>query len=261
MEGYRSESYGERFADVYDEMYGDVMRGGVSDVAATTRFLDELVRAATGGAAGRVMELAAGTGRLSIPLAELGHDVVALDISPDMLARLREKDTDRTAGGRVATVVGDMARDLPAGPFDVVFIAFNSLFMLTDPDDQAACFSSVAAVLGEQGAFVLEPFVPFDPPRPGAAFELRSMTADRVVVSISSTDPATQVVTGQIVDLVHGRPVTLRPYVLRYSTPAELDGFAARAGLALAERFENFERSPFGEDSSFHVSVYRFIDS
>ena len=248
MEGYRSESYGERFADVYDELYH-----GVSDVPATTRFLDELVRDTTGGSPGRVLELAAGTGRLAIPLAELGHDVTALDISPDMLDQLRRKD----GTGRITTVVGDMARDLPVGPFDVVFIAFNSLFMLTDPDDQAACFASVATVLGDRGAFVLEPFVPYDPPRPGAAFELRAMTADRVVVSISTTDPASQVVTGQIVDLVHGQPVILRPYVLRYSTPGELDAFAARAGLHLAERYADFERSPFGDDSSFHVSVYR----
>jgi SAM-dependent methyltransferase len=256
VEGYRSESYGERFADVYDDLYH-----GVSDVPSTTRFLDELVRTATGGESGRVMELAAGTGRLAIPLAELGHDVTALDISPDMLDQLRRKDADRTTGGRVTTVVGDMARDLPNGPFDVVFIAFNSLFMLTDPDEQAACFASVASVLGKQGAFVLEPFVPYDPPRPGAAFELRSMTADRVVLSISSTDPGTQVVTGQIVDLVHGQPVTLRPYVLRYSTPAELDAFAVRAGLRLTERYEDFERSAFDDDSSFHVSVYRPDDS
>lgn len=252
MEGYRSESYGERFADVYDDMYH-----GVSDVPATTRFLDELVRAATGGAPGRVLELAAGTGRLAIPLAKLGHAVVALDISAEMLEQLRRKD----GTGRIRTVVGDMARDLPAGPFDVVFIAFNSLFMLVDPDDQAACFASVANVLGDGGAFVIEPFVPFDPPRPGAAFDLRSMTADRVVLSISSTDPQSQVVTGQIVDLVHGKPVTLRPYVLRYSTPAELDDFAARAGLHLTERFAGFDRAPFGDDSSFHVSVYRTADS
>jgi SAM-dependent methyltransferase len=208
VEGYRSESYGERFADAYDELYH-----GVSDVPATVRFLDELARGSTGGSPGRVLELAAGTGRLAIPLAELGHDVTALDISPDMLDRLRRKDSARSVGGRITTVVGDMARDLPGGPFDVVFIAFNSLFMLTDPADQAACFASVAAVLGPGGAFVLEPFVPYDPPRPGAVFELRSMTADRVVITVSSTDPATQVVTGQIIDLVHGRPVTLRPYV------------------------------------------------
>ncbi len=72
-----------------------------------------------------------------------------------------------------------MAGDLPAGPFDVVFVAFNSLFMLTDPDEQAACFAAVAAVLGTAARSSLEPFVPYDPPRPGPTFELRSMTADQ----------------------------------------------------------------------------------
>lgn len=248
MDGYRAETYGERFADAYDELYE-----GVSDVDATTRFLDETARASCAGNPGRILELAAGTGRLAIPLAERGHDVTALDISPVMLDRLRAKD--RT--GRITTVVGDMAVDVPAGPFDVVFVAFNSLFMLTDPARQAACFAAVAGVLADGGAFVMEPFVPHDPPRTGPAFELRSMTADRLIVSISSTDPRTQVVTGQMVDLTHGQPVRLRPYVLRYSTPAELDSFAERAGLRLAERFASFDRDPFDEESSFHVSVYR----
>ena len=83
------------------------------------------------------------------------------------------------------------------------------------------------------------------------------MTADRLILSVSSTDPESQVVTGQIVDLVHGEPVRLRPFVLRYSTPAELDAFAERAGLRLAERYANFDREPFDDESSFHVSVYR----
>jgi SAM-dependent methyltransferase len=248
VDGYRRESYGERFADAYDELYEHV-----SDVDATVRFLDDIAREATGGSPARVLELAAGTGRIAIPLAARGHDVTALDISADMLARLGAKDP----GGGVTTVVGDMARDLPAGPFDLVFIAFNSLFMLPDPSEQASCFAAVADVLAGHGAFVIEPFVPFDPPRPGPAFELRSMTADRLIVSVSTTDPERQVVTGHIVDLEHGAPVRLRPFVLRYSTPAELDSFAEHAGLFLAARYASFDRDPFGDDSSVHVSVYR----
>ena len=83
-----------------------------------------------------------GTGRLAIPLAGLGHDVTGIDVSAAMLDRLRAAD----AGQRVTAVLGDMVDDLPAGPFDVVFVAFNSLFMLTDPDRQQACFAAVADV-------------------------------------------------------------------------------------------------------------------
>ena len=71
------------------------------------------------------------------------------------------------------------------------------------------------------------------------------------------TDPATQVVSGQFVELADGEPVRLRPYLLRYSQPSELDGWAIAAGLRLAERYADVERSPFTDDSPFHVTVYQ----
>ncbi len=83
------------------------------------------------------------------------------------------------------------------------------------------------------------------------------MTADRVVLAADITDPAAQIVPGQFVELVDGQPVRLRPYVLRWSRPSELDDWATAAGLRLAERFADVERAPFTDDSPFHVSVYR----
>ncbi len=112
------------------------------------------------------------------PSPALGHHVTGIDVSAAMLARLRSAD----GGQRVAAVLGDMVDDLPAGPFDVVFVAFNSLFMLTDPVRQQACFAAVATCLAPGGAFVVEAFVPWDPPRAGSHVEVRSMTTDRVVL-------------------------------------------------------------------------------
>ena len=244
MEGYRPETYGERIADVYDELFA-----GVSDVAANVAFLDSLATLRPA----RILELAVGTGRLAIPLAGLGHDVTGIDISAEMLDRLRAVDTDRL----VSTVHGDMVDDLPPGPFDVVFVAFNSLFMLADADRQQDCFAAVADVLAPDGAFVVEAFVPWDPPRGGSHIEVRSMTADRVVLAADLTDPAAQVVHGQFVELVNGEPVRLRPYVLRWSRPSELDSWAMAAGLRLAERFADVERATFTDDSPFHISVYQ----
>ena len=73
-------------------------------------------------------------------------------ITSTMLAALGATDTDQ----RVTIVHGDMVDDLPAGPFDVVFVAFNSLFMLADADRQRACFAAVAPVLAPGGTFVVE---------------------------------------------------------------------------------------------------------
>ena len=225
MEGYRPDSYGDRIADVYDELFGDI-----SDVPATVGFLDSLLAARPA----KVLELAVGTGRLAIPLAAMGHDVTGIDVSIEMLARLRDVD----AGQQVTVVHGDMVDDLPPGPFDLVFVAFNSLFMLTEPSRQATCFQAVSDVLSAGGAFVVEAFVPWDPPRPGSQVEVRSMTTDRVVLVANVTDPEAQLVSGQFVELVDGEPVRLRPYVLRWSRPerARRVGDGRRAAPRRASR-------------------------
>lgn len=247
MKGYRDESYGEGFADVYDDWYA-----GVSSVDDTVALVESLAVSRPL----RVLELAVGTGRIAIPLARRGHHVAGIDISPDMLAVLAANDPD----GLVTVIAGDMVDAIPAGPFDVVLVAYNSLFMLTDPARQAACFAAVASVLAPGGAFVVEAFVPFDPPRAGSDVSLRSMTATSVVLSVTMTDPRRQIVDGQHIELRDGEPVRLRPYSLRYSTPDELDAFAEAAQLTLDRRVEDVSGEPFDADASpRHVSIYRAI--
>lgn len=244
MEGYDASTYGERMADVYDEWY--------PFDPDTPAAVDRLA-ALAGPPPARILELGAGTGRLAVPLAGLGHDVVALDTSPAMLERLAAKP----GGERVRAVVGDMADDVPAGPFALVVVAVNTLFNLDDPARLRACLAAVAAALADAGRLVVEAFVPADPPPTGASLEVRSMTADRVVLSVSRSDPADQVAEGQFVELRDGAPVRLRPWRIRWATPAQLDDSAADAGLVLVERWAGWRAEPFDDTSSHHVSVYR----
>jgi hypothetical protein len=169
-----------------------------------------------------------------------------------MLDRLRARDT----AGRVTALLGDMVDDLPPGPFDIVLVAYNSLFGLEDAARQTACFVAVAARLAPAGAFVVEAFVPEDPPREGTVVAVRSMSVNEVVLSISEHDATAQTSTGHLVQFTDGGLVRLRPWAIRYAPPAELDTMAAAAGLALVARWEDFERRPFGDDSPRHVSVY-----
>lgn len=245
MDGYTDSTYGDRFADVYDDWYHDV-----SDVASTVAFLTEL--APPGGSA---LELGVGTGRLALPLAAAGVHVTGIDASAAMLARLADKDPL----GSVTAVLGDMAAELPDGPFDVVFVAYNTFFGLTSADRQRECFAAVAARLRPGGAFVIEAFVPAEPTGEAAngAVTVRSITADRVVLSVSRHDAEAQLASGQYVEITEAGGVRLRPWQIRFAQPSELDGMAGAAGLALAERYEQFDRSPFGADSPRHVSVYR----
>ena len=91
----------------------------------------------------------------------------------------------------------------------------------------------MAARLAPGGAFVLEAFVPEEPAREGSVIELRTMGADHVVLSVSRHDGAEQRAEGQFVELTEDHGVRLRPWAIRYSTPAQLDAMAADAGLRL----------------------------
>lgn len=249
MEGYRPSTYGDRFADVYDDWYHDV-----SDVPATVA----RVAALAGDPPGPVLELGAGSGRLALPLAARGLEVWALDASAAMLDRLAAKP----GGDRVRAVVGDMAvLDVGAGPpggFAVVLCAFNTLFNLTDEDAQRRCLARVAEVLAPGGRLVVEAFVP----PPGGegdaalgAVEPRHIGLDEVVLTVSRLDPARRTVTGQHVQITEAG-VRLRPWVLHYLAPAELDALAAGAGLTLVARHAGWRQEPFSASSEAHVSVY-----
>jgi hypothetical protein len=170
-----------------------------------------------------------------------------------MLARLANADPD----GLVEAVHGDMVSDLPAGPFTLVVVAYNTIFNLTAPGAQARCFEAVAARLVPGGRFVVEAFVPDDPPRRGDDVTVRSLAADRVVLSITVHDPDHHVAEGQFVELTEAGGVRLRPWSIRYAAPAQLDAMADAAGLRLDDRWEDFSRTPFDADSPRHVSVYR----
>lgn len=243
MDGFESHTYGDAFADVYDEWYR-----GVSDVETTVALL---ARLAEGGA---VLELGVGTGRLAIPLAATGCAVVGIDASEPMLERLRDADP----AGTVDAVLGDMVADIPDRSFSLAFVAYNTIFNLTDRATQQACFDAVAARLAPGGRFVVEAFVPDDPPPSGDDVSIRTLTADTVILSISRHDPGRQRADGQFVELTEAGGVRLRPWSIRYADPAELDVMAAAAGFVLEARHEDAGATPFDADhSARHLSVYR----
>lgn len=241
MKGYDASSYGDAFADVYDDWYQNV-----TDVAATVDLLVDI------GGRGPFLELGVGTGRLAIPLAERGAAVTGIDTSTAMLDRLRAKPNGRL----VTTVTGDMLDDLPAGPFRVVFATYNTIFGLLSADAQAELFRRVARVLEPGGRFVVEAFVP-DPERPaGETVGIRTLDADRVVLAVDRHDPAAQTIDGQLIEFTERSGVRLRPFRVRYSSPTELDAMARAAGLTLVDRHEDVTKRPFDADSPTHVAVY-----
>lgn len=252
MHGYGPSSYGEAIADVYDEWYAadteiDAM------VAALGQWLPER---------GRMIELGVGTGRLAIPLADAGFTVTGIDTSTAMLERLRVRDRS----GAITVVVGDMVDDLPDERYDLALASYNTIFNLVSAERQQACFIAVADRLVDGGLFVVETFVPAaastaaDPMAPEDDITIRSMTVDAVVLSVARDDPANQMAEGHFIELSSTGGVRMRPWMIRYCTPGELDAMAAHAGLDLIERWAGFDDRRFHAHSQRQIAFYRRRD-
>ncbi len=139
----------------------------------------------------RVLELGAGSGRVTVPLAELAAHadfaITALDASPDMLEAAERKlaDADARVRERVELVTGDMRTWEAPEPFDLVLVPCASVSHLLTLQDQLAVWSQAHANLVAGGRFVVDVAMPDlasfaeslrQPPR--ALVEVDSDTAD-----------------------------------------------------------------------------------
>jgi SAM-dependent methyltransferase len=225
---------------VKDWFAGDVAARYDADTAEmpVEPVVDFLLPLAGGGA----LELAIGTGRIAVPLAERGVHVAGIDLSPDMVAELRKK-TDA-----VPVEIGDYATTRVEGTFSLVYIVFNSISNQTTQDGQVATFANAAAHLEPGGCFVVE--VGTKNRQRLTVFDLSDTH-----VGVDEYDADTQRLVSHHFTLVDGswRRVSM-PF--RSASPGEFDLMAQLAGLELRERWADWDRSPFTAESTKHVSVW-----
>ena len=107
-------------------------------------------------ARGPVLELACGTGRVTIPIAKAGIDATGLDLAPAMLRIARSKAGDLP----VRFVKGDMKRFNLRRKFALILIPFRSFQSLQTPADQRACLRCARRHLAPGGRLVINLFDP-----------------------------------------------------------------------------------------------------
>ncbi|HVE93288.1 MAG TPA: class I SAM-dependent methyltransferase [Acidimicrobiales bacterium] len=245
MTSHDPAAYGDAWADIYDDWHPAPPAGFVDFITAEI--------SATNAGPGAVLELAAGTGRLALPLATRGIETWALDASTKMLDRLRAKPGAET----IRVVEADMADfTLERDDFALVFVAATSLFTLLSQELQLGCFASSARHLRSGGRFVIDCFVP-DLSRftDDTNLSTRDVGDGVLRLDASAHDPVTQIVRSHHV-FVRPGGTELLPVDVRYAWPAELDLMARLAGLELIARYASWHREPFTRYSPGHVSVY-----
>lgn len=241
MLDFDPETFGALNADDYDALHDP---GTTEDSVA---LIAELA------GKGRTLELAIGTGRMALPLAERGFAMSGIEGSAAMVEKLREKP----GGADIPVVIGDMADCAIDGEFGFAFLVFNTLFNLTTQAEQVRCFRNVADRLAPGGAFLVETFVPdFSAYHDNQSLRTTKIGFKSLWFEAKVHDPTRQVIEYQRVRITE-KGTKLVPLVMRYAWPQEIDLMAELAGLTLEHRWGGWKREPFTAESKMHVSLYR----
>lgn len=116
--------------------------------------------AALAAKAGRVLELACGTGRTLIPMARAGAKVTGIELAPDMLKACRDRVDTGKLQRNVTLFKGDMRRFALKQSFPLIVIPYRAFQHLLDVRDQRACLQACARHLTRQGRLVVNLFDP-----------------------------------------------------------------------------------------------------
>ena len=239
MESHQENSYGERIAGIYDDLYSKY-----EEAEITT--LHELAQG------GRALELGIGTGRIALPLQRMGVEVHGIDASDAMVSKMRTKP----GGESIPVALGNFA-DVPVdGDYALIYVLFNTFYALLTQEEQIRCFQNVCNHLGSTGVFAIEAFVPDLTRYQGdQAIRVIHIGANEVRIDASQLDPESQQITSQHI-LLSEQGIRLYPVKLRYVWPAEFDLMARLAGMRLKHRWSSWEKANFSAESGKHISVY-----
>jgi SAM-dependent methyltransferase len=244
--------------NIYDDArHYDALFPGPNDLPFYQRQL-----AACGGP---VLELACGSGRLTVPLAAAGADVTGIDQSPSML----EAAAKRAARENVH--VSFHQRDIRdydlRRKFNLIFISTNSFCHLLTLDDVESCLRATRHHLAPEGRFIIDIFTPSA--RMLARHDTETSSVGEyddpdgegriIVTETHHYDVATQVnhSTWRFTNR-NTQESWEQPFDIRMFYPQEIDALLRYNGFTIERKFGGwYDDSPFRDGSPKQLIVSR----
>jgi SAM-dependent methyltransferase len=229
-------------------------------------------RALAQEAGGSVLEIACGTGRVTIPIAKLGLPVTGLDLVPGMLAQARGK----SPGLSVRWVEGDARTFDLHEHFRLIFLTGNAFQAFVTNTEQEALLQRVRAHLDDEGVFAFEtrnPLLPNTKTRAGFFLALETYTEEKdwpsfhnvngYEVRVSTTqvyDPIAQVLHLTSYKRWHEgeeEHTQIARTALRYTFPQELAALLHYNGFRIIRQYGDWDLEPLSATSPSIISVCR----
>ena len=243
------------WADIYDAVFSYV----VDDIPF---YVDEAERSD-----GRVLELGCGTGRVAIPIALNGTDIVALDSSSSMLERARQK-ADAASIPNLTLIHKDMRNFALTDKFSLAIIPFRGLLSLLSVEDEIRALMNIKRHLAPGGKLIFDIFVPdlnMMIQEGDIPYHFRDVTdpatGNRLVIwNQASYDAFSQVMSIRttIEELDDGGRVSskmYRDFALRYTFRWEMHHLLRHCGYDVLALYGDFQRGEFDERSTEMIWV------
>ena len=249
--GYEDQPF---VAELYDFIPQYASRGDID-------FHLDLARSA----GGKVLELGCGTGRVLVPIAAAGYQIVGLDLSEHMLAKCREgvQSQPPEVQERVRVVQGNMVEIELRETFSLVTAPFRPFQHLISVDEQPGCLRCLNRHLEKGGKLVLDLFQVAPRRMHDPAFveewedvpevELpdgRKLRRTSRTLAFHRAEQYNDVEMAYYVTHRDGRTERLvQAFPFRYFFRYEVEHLLARGGFKVAGLYGNFDKSPLADDS------------
>jgi ubiquinone/menaquinone biosynthesis C-methylase UbiE len=217
-----------------------------------------------------ILELAVGTARAAIPLAQAGHRVVGVDYDPKMLQiAAAKRDAAGLTASQLQLVRGDVLRLRLNRKFDWIILLFNTFLGFPTLSEQDALLAGVVRHLKRAGKFWIDVFNPdlsmlakgvsedLDP----SLFYVPALGRTVQRTTTVRRDPLAQL---QKVTFHYrwfnrrGIPQrATRQFTMTYLMPRELGILVERHGLRIERMFGNYDASPLTDDSPRMIAQCR----
>jgi SAM-dependent methyltransferase len=218
---------------------------------------------------GPILEIACGTGRVLVPLAQAGFDVVGVDVSPAMLAIARQKVTSAGVSNRVELVQEDALDLRLRRQYSLAIVALNSFGHFLEPRAPEQALERIREHLRPSGVVALD----LTNPTPGAFGETSGVVIHdytragpqpgwtTVKLRSQALDPIDQIVEVSCIYDEVG-PLgeirrTLASFDLRYFYRNELRLLFEHVGLTLEATYGSYDLDQLDEGSDRLIAIGR----
>lgn len=209
---------------------------------------------------GPILELACGTGRITIPIAQKGISIIGLDFSAKMLEQAKRNSKENNV--EIEWIEADMTNFNLSGKFSVIIMPAAAMNWVLENKSIKKCLTCIKDHLNQDGRFIFNLFNPnleILQRDPSKKYDIDKYPdpdgKGTVVVTVSNYyDEATQINHVTSYSRIKDKEI-VKKLKLRMLFPQELDALLYYNGFIIDHKYGTFDEDPFNSNSNWQIVI------